>query len=262
MLENNIINLNQKTMEFFYDALGVIKKYLDDHNVTDIMLNPDGNKWYVDLSKHRNVEELKIGQIIMLESKNLANKDQGATINQPNKIYAQRLYFDQNQSLRELVKAPGVTVLDRCLVNKDLQTVISNNGVGAEIKAALKERQQILVERGLANVFDQKITINKNLLDSLRKQELDHYKNMLRKDGYNVYDEVPRGFTGNIKSQVKLSGMNYGLIEGKGQSLVIVPITNKEFLKLQGKNVSLSYKVMDNGMSKIIIKPIGKKLMI
>ena len=45
MRENNIVNLNQKTMEFFYDALGVIKKYLDDHNVTDIMLNPDGYLW-------------------------------------------------------------------------------------------------------------------------------------------------------------------------------------------------------------------------
>ena len=45
MYENNIVNLNQKTVEFFYDSLGVIKKYLDDHNVTDVMLNPDGNLW-------------------------------------------------------------------------------------------------------------------------------------------------------------------------------------------------------------------------
>jgi type IV secretion system protein VirB11 len=45
MYENNIVNLNQKTIDFFYDALGVIKKYLDDRNVTDIMLNPDGALW-------------------------------------------------------------------------------------------------------------------------------------------------------------------------------------------------------------------------
>jgi len=243
----------------------VISKGLHDElNATYYVIldGADGNKWYVDLSKHRNVEELKVGQTIMLESKNIANKDQGATINQPNKIYAQRLHFDQNQSLPDLVKAPGVTVLDRCLVNKDLQAVISNNGVGAEIKAALKERQQILVNRGLTNVFDQKITINKNLFDSLRKQELEHYKNMLRKEGYNVHDEIPKGFTGNVKNKVNLSGINYVVIEGKGQSLAIVPITNKEFLKLQGKNVLLSYRIMDNGIHKIIMKPIDKRLMI
>ena len=52
------------------------------------------------------------------------------------------------------------------------------------------------------------------------------------------------------------------VIEGKGQSLAIVPITNKEFLKLQGKNVLLSYRIMDNGIHKIIMKPIDKRLMI
>jgi len=242
----------------------VSKGLQDELNATYYVIldGADGNKWYVDLSKHRNVEELKVGQLIVLESKNLAKEGQGDTINQPNKTYSQKLYFDQNQSLQDLIKAPGVTVLDRCLVNKNLQAVLSHNGVGAEIKAALKERQQILVERGLANVIEQKIITNKNLLDSLRNQELDHYKNMLRKDGYNVYDEIPRGFIGNVKSKVKLSGVNYGIIEGKGQSVVIVPINNREFLKLQGKNVSLNYRVMDNGIPKIIIKPIGKELQI
>lgn len=45
MYKNDAVNLSQKTIEFFYDSLGVIKKYLDDDNVTDIMLNPDGNLW-------------------------------------------------------------------------------------------------------------------------------------------------------------------------------------------------------------------------
>ncbi len=241
----------------------VISKGLQDELNTTyyvILDGADGNKWYVDLSKHRNIEELKVGQLIILESKNLAKEGQTATINQPNRTQPQKLYFDPGKSLADLVKAPGVTILDRCLVNKDLQAVLSNNGVGTEIKTALKERQQILIERGLANVFDQKITINKNLLDSLRKQALYQYKNMLRKNGYNVYDEVPRGFIGTVKDKVTLSGINYGLIEGRCQNLVVVPISNKEFLKLHGKNVSLSYGVIDNGAPKIIIKPVGKEL--
>ncbi len=38
-------NTNEKTLDFFYNSLGVIKKYLDDPNVTDLMLNPDGSLW-------------------------------------------------------------------------------------------------------------------------------------------------------------------------------------------------------------------------
>lgn len=45
MYKNNLISLNQKTIEFFYDSLGVVKKYLDDSDVTDLMLNPDGALW-------------------------------------------------------------------------------------------------------------------------------------------------------------------------------------------------------------------------
>ena len=224
-----------------------------------ILEGADGNKWYVDLSKYQNVEELKAGQIIILESK---NRSKEAAINQPNKTHAQKLYFDQNQSLPELVKAPGVTVLDRCLVNKDLQAVLSNNGVGVEIKKALKERRQVLAERGLANVFEQKIIINKNLFDSLRKQEFDHYKNILRKDGYYVYDDPPRGFVGKVKSEIKLSGVNYGVITDQQKRLVVVPVTSKNLSQLQGKNVTISYKVMDQGLSKVIIKPAGKELAI
>lgn len=218
----------------------------------------DGQKWYVDLSNYKNADEIKIGQTLILESKILP---QEMMFNQL-KTHTPKLHFDQTKSLPELVKASGVTVLDRCLVNKDLQAILSNNGVGAEIKVALKERRQILVSRGLARVIDGKIIVNKNLFDDLKKQEFEHYKGKLRKDGFYVYDEVPRGFIGNIKKTVKLSGINYGLIEGKEQGLVIAPIANKEFLKLQNKNVAISYRIMDNGISKIVIKEKSKELQI
>jgi type IV secretion system protein VirB11 len=45
-MENNILETTrQKTLDFFNNSLGVVKKYLDDHDVTDIMLNPDGSLW-------------------------------------------------------------------------------------------------------------------------------------------------------------------------------------------------------------------------
>ena len=85
---------------------------------------------------------------------------------------------------------------------------------------------------------------------------------MLRKDGYHVYDEIPKGFIGNVKNKIKLSGVNYGLIEDNQKHLAMVSITSKEFLKLQDKKVSISYRIMDNGVPKISIKPIGKDLQI
>ena len=218
----------------------------------------DGQKWYVDLSNYKNADELKIGQTIILESKILP---QEMMVNQL-KTHTPKLHFDQTKSLPDLAKASGVTVLDRCLVNTDLQAILSNNGVGAEIKEALKERRQILVSRGLARVIDGKIIVNKNLFDDLKKQEFDHYKGKLRKDGFYVYDELPKGFIGNLKGRVKLSGIDYGLIEGKQKSLAIVRINNKEFMQLQGKDVSVGYKVTDRGLPKFIIKPIGKELTI
>lgn len=73
MHENNLLNLKQKTVEFFYDALGVVKKYLDDQNVTDIMLNPDGKLWVDTFSAGQIKTEDCIGweqaeQIIRLAS--------------------------------------------------------------------------------------------------------------------------------------------------------------------------------------------------
>ncbi len=239
----------------------VVSKGLQDELRATYYVIIDGvdcNKWYVDLSNYKNADELKIGQTIILESKILP---QEMMVNQL-KTHAPKLHFDQTKYLPDLVKASGVTVLDRCLVNKDLQAILSNNGVGAEIKAALKERRQILASRGLAGVIDGKITVNKNLFDDLKKQELDHYKGKLRKDGFYVYDELPKNFIGNFKQTVKLSGIDYGLIEGKQKSLAIVPINNKEFMPLQVKDVSVGYKVMDRGLPKFIIKPIGKELTI
>lgn len=233
----------------------VISKGLHDElNATYYVIldGADGNKWYVDLSKHRNIEELKVGQIIILKSDQLDQAKQAAVINQLNKTRPQKLYFDLNLSLPELIKAPGVTVLDRMIVNKDLQAILSNQEVGAEMKAAIKERRQVLLER--------KITINNNLLDSLRKQELDHYKNILRKDGYHVHEEIPRGFVGKVKVKVTLSGVNYGLIASKEHNVVIVPITHKEVVRLHNKNVAVSYSITNNQIPLITIKPIGKEL--
>ena len=72
----------------------------------------------------------------------------------------------------------------------------------AEIKAALKERTQILIERGLVNVFEQKITINKNLLDSLRKRELDNYKHILRRNGYTFIMMCQEVLLGMLKRRL------------------------------------------------------------
>lgn len=67
-----IYKVQQNTIDFFNDCLGVVKKYLDDPNVTDIMLNPDGSLWIdtfdgqIKTADHLNCSDAE--QIIRLAS--------------------------------------------------------------------------------------------------------------------------------------------------------------------------------------------------
>ena len=231
----------------------VINKGLQDELTGDyyvVIDGVDGHKWYVDLSKYKNIEQLKVGQLVVLECNKLTKETMV------------KLHVEPIESLQAMIIATGLTILDRCVVNKDLQAILSNSSVGAEIKDALEQRKQVLVNRGLAKFIEQKIIANKNLFDELKKAELDKFKNELRKQGYYVYNDLPRNFVGQLKTMIKLSGIDYALVEGNQKNLAIVVMSNKEFTQLQGNKVSISYREFSNRLIKFIIKPINKELSI
>ena len=162
----------------------VINKGLKDELTGDyyvVVDGADGHKWYVDLSKYKNVEQLKVGQLVILECNKLTKETK---VNE----YHSKLHVEPIESLRAMITATSLTILDRCLVNKDLQAILSNNGIGAEIKDALKQRKQVLVNRGLAKFIGQEVVVNKNLFNALRKAGLNDCKKELCNQGSAVFD--------------------------------------------------------------------------
>ena len=70
------------------------------------------------------------------------------------------------------VKASGATWIDRQLVARD-PTPLGSGGFGAEVRAAMESRAEHLIEQGLARRQGQQVIYTRNLLETLRRKELD-----------------------------------------------------------------------------------------
>jgi type IV secretory pathway VirD2 relaxase len=74
--------------------------------------------------------------------------------------------------LEAQVKASGATWIDRQLVARE-PTPLGSAGFGAKVRAAMESRAEHLVEQGLARRQGQQIIYGRNLLETLRRRELD-----------------------------------------------------------------------------------------
>ena len=74
--------------------------------------------------------------------------------------------------LEAQVKASGATWIDRQLVARE-PTPLSEGGFGAEVRAAMEGRCEYLIEHGLARRQGQQVIYARNLLETLRRRELD-----------------------------------------------------------------------------------------
>ena len=75
-------------------------------------------------------------------------------------------------NLDQQVVAEGATWLDRRLFARE-PADLSRAGFGAEVRAALNRRIDVLAERGLIRRDGDKVTLGRNLTDTLRNRELD-----------------------------------------------------------------------------------------
>ena len=73
-------------------------------------------------------------------------------------------------SIEAQVTASGATWLDRQLLAKE--SALSGGGFGAEVRAAMEQRVNHLVEEGLARRQGQRAIFARDLLDTLRRREL------------------------------------------------------------------------------------------
>jgi hypothetical protein len=70
------------------------------------------------------------------------------------------------------VAADGATWLDRQLVARD-PAELSRNAFGAEVRAALERRIDVLADQGLAQRDGNRVRLRRNLIETLRDRELD-----------------------------------------------------------------------------------------
>ncbi|MDI1347121.1 MAG: DUF3363 domain-containing protein [Pseudolabrys sp.] len=86
----------------------------------------------------------------------------------PTLVLANRSDFDLNRQ----ITAPGATWLDHRLVERDAMPM-SMGGFGREVRDAMSARAEHLAHDGLARRQGQRIIFARDLLDTLRKRELD-----------------------------------------------------------------------------------------
>jgi hypothetical protein len=72
----------------------------------------------------------------------------------------------------QLAAVDGATWLDRQLIGSEGAVLVRAAGFGAEVKAALKQRQQWLIEQQLAEAQGDGIVYRANFLTVLRRREL------------------------------------------------------------------------------------------
>ncbi len=120
------------------------------------------------------------------------------------------------------VTAPGATWLDHRLVARDSET-LAMGGFGAETRAAMEARTRHLMEEGLARQHGDRIVFARNLLDTLRRRDLDAAGGRLAAEIGLPHTQAATGehVTGTYRQRLNLTSGRFAVIDdGLGFSLV------------------------------------------
>lgn len=120
------------------------------------------------------------------------------------------------------VKAPGATWLDHRLVGRT-DTSLAHGGFGAEARAAMDARTEHLIDERLARRHGQRVIFARNLLDTLRRRELDAVGARVAADIGLPYNTPAAGehVAGIYRQRLNLTSGRFAMIDdGLGFSLV------------------------------------------
>ena len=120
------------------------------------------------------------------------------------------------------VAAQGATWLDRQLVAKE-PIALSEGGFGGEVREAMNARVDHLVEEGLARRQGQRIIFARDLLENLRKRELETVAARVTAETGLAYQAASAGehVAGIYRQRVTLASGRFAMIDaGLGFSLV------------------------------------------
>ena len=123
--------------------------------------------------------------------------------------------------LGQQVRAVGATWLDQQLFSGNRGLV--DKGFGKEVREALRQRADFLVEQGLAQRQDQRVVLARNLLATLRGRELTAAARDISAQTGMRYRPAVEGqrVSGIYRRSVQLASGRYALLDdGIGFSLV------------------------------------------
>ena len=119
------------------------------------------------------------------------------------------------------VAAPGATWIDRRLLAKE--TALSSGGFGGEVREAMDRRIDHLIEQGMARRQGQRVVFARDLLNTLRRRELDEAASKLSNDTGLAHRPSTEGehVSGIYRQRVTVASGQFAMIEdGLGFQLV------------------------------------------
>ncbi len=119
------------------------------------------------------------------------------------------------------VRVIGATWLDQQLI--DGASGIAGNGFGGEVREALRQRSDFLVEQGLAERRGQRVILARNLLAALRGREIEGAAKTIAAETGLTHRAVADGerVTGTYRRSVQLASGRFAMLDdGMGFSLV------------------------------------------
>ena len=139
--------------------------------------------------------------------------------------------------LQHQVYASGATWLDRQSIARD-PVAMSESGFGAEVRQAMQQRADHLVGKGLAERQGRRVVFNRNLIDTLRRREVDAVADKLAKETGQPFKSAGNGeyVTGTYRQRLTLASGRFAMI-GDGLGFQLVPWSPSLESQL-GKHVS------------------------
>ena len=133
--------------------------------------------------------------------------------------------------LQHQVNASGATWLDRQSIARE-PVAMSDGGFGAEVRDALRQRAEHLVREGLAEQQGGRVVFRRNLIDTLRRREVDAVADRLAKETGQPFKPAGNGeyVAGTYRQRMTLASGRFAMIDdGLGFSLVPWrPVIEKE----------------------------------
>jgi type IV secretory pathway VirD2 relaxase len=139
--------------------------------------------------------------------------------------------------LGQQITAKGATWLDHRLVERDAMQ-LSMGGFGRETRDAMEARTEHLIQESLARRQGQRIILQRDLLNTLRRRELDEIGAKLSTDAGLPYVKAASGehVAGTYRQRLTLSSGRFAMID-EGLGFQLVP-WSRELEKRLGQHVT------------------------